>query len=113
MDKRINLLNTLKKRLNSLVYNQNTLNKDDNTISTEYLRLKSMMLKEHIWTGLVFDDSLFNKNEVYAETTKDGKLNYHIYPLMNNLEKQYTQEIGIHEESIEKNKKVLAEITQK
>lgn len=111
MDKRINLLNKLKKRLSGLVYKQNTLNKDDNTISTEYLRLKSMMLKEHILSGLVFDESMFNKNEVYAEITKEGKLNYHIYPLMNNLEKPVKQEIGISEESIEKNNKVLAEIT--
>lgn len=113
MDKRINLLNTLKKRLNDLVYNRNSLNKDDNTITTEYLRLKSIMLNEHILSGLVFDEYTFNKNKVYAESTKDGKINYHIYPLIHNEEKQDKHEFRTYEESIEKNNKVLAEIKQK
>ena len=56
--------------------------KGDYKSKGEYLRLRAYMLNEHILSGLAIDETTFYKNEVYAESSHDGKLYYPIYPLL-------------------------------
>ena len=88
MDKRINLLNSIKERLNNLT-NNNMIVEYNNK---EYDRLKAIMINENILSGLEVNEKTFLRNEVYAESCQESKLCYHIYPIITAKPKLITKE---------------------
>jgi len=83
MDERINLLNTLKNRLNNLIPNQNSkkYSKKTSLQNIEYSRLRALLLNECVQSGMAFNEFTFNKVEAYSEFSNHGQLNFHIYPI--------------------------------
>jgi len=94
MDKRINLLNTLKKRLNNLIPNQNNKKncKKTSLQNIEYSRLRAILLNEYIQSGMAFDEFTFNKVEAYSEFSDFGEFNFHIYPINTDLPESLERE---------------------
>ena len=78
MDKRINFLNKLKKRLNSYVISdskkKNSLHQKKTTITSHSI-LQAQMLNENVQSGMALGEINFNSSSVYAEFSKDGTLN--------------------------------------
>lgn len=84
MDKRINFLNRLKKRLNSYIIsgskNKNNLHQKNYVPIINYSMLRSQMLCENVQSGMALGGVTFDSSHAYAEFSRNGKLNFHIYP---------------------------------
>ena len=82
MDKHINFINGLKKRLNKLLiqgsYNYQNY-KELLCQFTDISLLRALLIKEGVQSAYAMQD--LNRSEIYAEL-KNGNLNFHIYPLV-------------------------------
>lgn len=84
MDKRINFLYDLKKRLNAYIISDN-VKKDsffqkNQTSFMDHTILQAKMLCENVKSGIALGEISFDSSKAYAEFSKNGKLNFHIYP---------------------------------
>jgi hypothetical protein len=95
MDKRLTFLNILKKRLNSYIVSgskkNNSLHQKKQTPITNYSRLRAQMLCENVQSGMALTKITFNTSSVYAEFSKGGTLNFHLYPIINEVSKSLTE----------------------
>jgi len=83
MDKRINLLNILKNKLNNLISSgskQSKTNLTNRTQSTCVSNIRALMLNENVHIGLTIDEKSLEKSEIYSEMNVNGGLKFHIYP---------------------------------
>ena len=114
MDKRITLLNTLKRKLEQHRSSDNSeyssLDQTKQAPIVNYSRLRAQMLVENVQSGHAFEASYFNNAGVYAESVEGEKLSFHIYPLISIETKSKTKDLETKEETIE-NREKLAEIT--
>ena len=108
MDKRINLLNSIKNKLTHLVTLYN-INENEGPQTIEASRLKTAMINENILSGFAINDNLFKDNEVYAESNK-GKLNYHIYPNLDHLKPYLGLAQNEQEEHIDREKTIKVQM---
>ena len=108
MDKRINLLNTLKKRLNNLIPNQNSkkYSKKTSLQNIEYSRLRAILLNEYIQSGIAFDEFTFNKVEAYSEFSDLGEFTFHIYPINIDVSESLERE-SKDQKVVKKNKQAI------
>ena len=107
MDKRIIFLNNLKKWLGQFTVSENKVNAGlDQTQKapiTNYSRLRAQMLAENVQSGVAFNETSFNNSGVFAEFTNGVELNFHIYPLMSEVDKSLPEDLDAHKETEEEN----------
>ena len=107
MDKRINFLNNLKKRLDQFTVSDSKVNvgldQPKHIPITNYSRLRAQMLAENVQSGIAFDETSFKNSGIFAESANGSELYFHIYPIMSKVAGSKPEDSDMHKESEEEN----------
>jgi hypothetical protein len=113
VDKRINFLNTLKKRLNAYIIadkeKKNYLHQKNQISFINHSILQAQMLCENVQSGLALREITFYSSKAYAEFSNDGTLNFHIYPTIKAVRDPYKGKLDGHTE-IEEQKLIYSRV---
>lgn len=100
MDKRLAIINELKKQLNGYLVTKTSEHalREKQTPIINYSQLRAQMLCVNVQSGMALDSITFNNSNVYAEFVHNGVLNFHIYPNITEGKESLTKHVEIEEE---------------